>query len=52
MSASNMELMIPAGRISNSNIRPVTDITALVHIMDIFNMGSQIDYLRGNKGIN
>ncbi|HDR3424628.1 CarD family transcriptional regulator [Bacillus thuringiensis] len=39
MSASNMELMIPAGRISNSNIRPVTDITALVHIMDIFQHG-------------
>ncbi|HDX9707132.1 TPA: transcription factor YdeB [Bacillus thuringiensis] len=39
MSASNMELMIPAGRISNSNIRSVTDITALVHIMDIFQHG-------------
>ncbi|OUB25616.1 transcription factor YdeB [Bacillus thuringiensis serovar palmanyolensis] len=39
MSASNMELMIPAGRISNSNIRPVTDINALVHIMDIFQHG-------------
>ncbi|OUB78006.1 transcription factor YdeB [Bacillus thuringiensis serovar zhaodongensis] len=39
MSASNMELMIPAGRISNSNIRPVTDITGLVHIMDIFQHG-------------
>ncbi len=53
MSASNMELMIPAGRILNSNIRPVTDITALAHIMDIFSTwGNQIDYLRGNKGIN
>lgn len=47
-----MELMIPAGRILNSNIRPVTDITALAHIMDIFQHGNQIDYLRGNKGIN
>lgn len=34
-----MELMIPAGRILNSNIRPVTDITALAHIMDIFQHG-------------
>lgn len=39
MSASNMELMIPAERILNSNIRPVTDITALAHIMDIFQHG-------------
>ncbi len=39
MSASNMELMIPEGRILNSNIRPVTDITALAHIMDIFQHG-------------
>lgn len=39
MSASNMELMIPAGRILNSNIRPVTHITALAHIMDIFQHG-------------
>ncbi|MDA2190335.1 transcription factor YdeB [Bacillus cereus] len=39
MSASNMELMIPAGRILNSNIRPVTDINALAHIMDIFQHG-------------
>ncbi|MCS6593257.1 CarD family transcriptional regulator [Bacillus cereus] len=39
MSASNMELMIPAGRILNSNIRLVTDITALAHIMDIFQHG-------------
>ncbi|PDZ19847.1 transcription factor YdeB [Bacillus cereus] len=39
MSASNMELMIPAGRILNSNIRPVTDITTLAHIMDIFQHG-------------
>lgn len=39
MSASNMELMIPVGRILNSNIRPVTDITALAHIMDIFQHG-------------
>ncbi|MCC2383373.1 CarD family transcriptional regulator [Bacillus sp. FSL L8-0199] len=39
MSASNMELMIPTGRILNSNIRPVTDITTLAHIMDIFQHG-------------
>ena len=39
MSASNMEIMIPEGKILNSNIRPVTDITALIHIMDIFQHG-------------
>ncbi len=39
MSASNMELMSSSRRILNSNIRPVTDITALAHIMDIFQHG-------------
>ncbi|PES22020.1 transcription factor YdeB [Bacillus anthracis] len=39
MSASNMEIMIPEGKILNSNIRPVTDITSLIHIMDIFQHG-------------
>ena len=44
MSASNMEIMIPEGKILNSNIRPVTDIKAF------FSMENQIDYLHGNKG--
>ncbi|EJQ01918.1 transcription factor YdeB [Bacillus cereus] len=39
MSASNMEIMIPEGKILNSNIRPVTDIMALIHIIDIFQHG-------------
>lgn len=39
MSASNMEIMIPEGKILSSNIRPVTDITALIHIIDIFQHG-------------
>lgn len=39
MSASNMEIMIPEGEILSSNIRPVTDITALIHIIDIFQHG-------------
>ncbi|TXR64813.1 transcription factor YdeB [Bacillus sp. AR18-7] len=39
MSASNMEIMIPEGKILNSNIRPVTDIKALIHIIDIFQHG-------------
>ncbi|MGH0592183.1 CarD family transcriptional regulator [Bacillus pretiosus] len=39
MSGSNMEVMIPAGRILNSNIRPVTDITAIAHILNIFQHG-------------
>ncbi len=39
MSGSNMEIMIPEGKILNSNIRPVTDITALIHIIDIFQHG-------------
>lgn len=36
MSANNMEIMIPEGKILNANIRPVTDIKALLHIIDIF----------------
>ncbi|HDX9637675.1 CarD family transcriptional regulator [Bacillus cereus group sp. MYBK108-2] len=39
MSANNMEIMIPEGKILNSNIRPVTDIKALLHIIDIFLYG-------------
>ncbi|MEB3055162.1 MULTISPECIES: CarD family transcriptional regulator [Bacillus] len=39
MSASNMEVMIPTGKILSSNIRPVTDITALTRIIDIFQHG-------------
>lgn len=39
MSASNMEIMIPEGKILNSNIRPVTDIKVLIHIIDIFQHG-------------
>ncbi|MGD6891121.1 CarD family transcriptional regulator [Bacillus mobilis] len=39
MSGSNMEVMIPARRILSSNIRPVTDITAIAHILDIFQHG-------------
>ncbi|PEW81368.1 transcription factor YdeB [Bacillus cereus] len=39
MSDSNMEVMIPAGRILSSNIRPVTHITAIAHILDIFQHG-------------
>lgn len=36
MSISNMQVMIPTGKILNSNIRPVTDILALKHIIHIF----------------
>ncbi len=36
MSISNMQVMIPTGKIVNSNIRPVTDILALKHIIHIF----------------
>ncbi|MBU5219645.1 transcription factor YdeB [Bacillus albus] len=39
MSGSNMEVMIPAERILSSNIRPVTDITAIAHILDVFQHG-------------
>lgn len=33
MSISNMTVMIPTRKISSSNIRPVTDIRALKHII-------------------
>ncbi|MBG9753814.1 transcription factor YdeB [Bacillus thuringiensis] len=36
MSISKMQVMIPTGKIVNSNIRPVTDILALKHIIHIF----------------
>ncbi|AGG05481.1 MULTISPECIES: CarD family transcriptional regulator [Bacillus] len=36
MSISKMQVMIPKGKILNSNIRPVTDILALKHIIHIF----------------
>lgn len=36
MSISKMQVMIPTGKILNSNIRPVTDILALKHIIHIF----------------
>lgn len=39
MLISNMQIMIPTGKILNSSIRPVTDIIALKHIMDIFQHG-------------
>ncbi|HDR7226326.1 TPA: transcription factor YdeB, partial [Bacillus toyonensis] len=32
MSISNMQVMIPTGKILSSNIRPVIDILALTHI--------------------
>ncbi|MCM3737786.1 CarD family transcriptional regulator [Bacillus cytotoxicus] len=39
MSISNMQVMIPMGKISSSGIRPVTDILALKHIIHIFQHG-------------
>ena len=39
MLISNMQIMIPTGKILNSSIRPVTDIIALKHIMHIFQHG-------------
>ncbi|MGG0206931.1 CarD family transcriptional regulator [Bacillus mycoides] len=39
MSISNMQVMIPMGKILSSNIRPVTDIKALTNIIDIFQHG-------------
>jgi len=39
MSISNMQVMIPMGKILSSSIRPVTDILALKHIMHIFQHG-------------
>ncbi|MCM3620370.1 transcription factor YdeB [Sutcliffiella horikoshii] len=39
MLISNMQIMIPTGKILNSSVRPVTDIIALKHIMHIFQHG-------------
>ncbi|PEA24207.1 transcription factor YdeB [Bacillus cereus] len=39
MSISNMQVMIPMGKILSSSIRPVTDIRALKHIIHIFRHG-------------
>lgn len=39
MLINNMQVMIPEGKILNSNIRPVTDIIALKHIIHIFHHG-------------
>ncbi|WP_142385232.1 CarD family transcriptional regulator [Bacillus sp. UMB0728] len=39
MLVCNMEVMIPAGKIVNSGIRPVTDIIALKQLMNIFQNG-------------
>lgn len=39
MSISNMTVMIPTRKILSSNIRPVTDIRALKHIIHIFQHG-------------
>ena len=51
MSIRNMQVMIPTGKILSSNIRPVTDILALKHIIHIFQHGESDRLLRGNKGI-
>ncbi|KWU68176.1 transcription factor YdeB [Bacillus mycoides] len=39
MSISNMQVMIPMGKILSSSIRPVTDILTLKHIIHIFQHG-------------
>ncbi|QTN00654.1 transcription factor YdeB [Sediminibacillus dalangtanensis] len=39
MLISNMQIMIPAGKILSSSVRPVTDILALKHIAHIFQHG-------------
>ncbi|PGM31883.1 transcription factor YdeB [Bacillus cereus] len=39
MAISNMQVMIPMGKILSSSIRPVTDILALKHIIHIFQHG-------------
>ncbi len=36
MVISNMQVMIPTGKILSSSIRPITDIKALKHIIHIF----------------
>ena len=39
MLISNMQVMIPTGKILSSSIRPVTDIISLIHIINIFHHG-------------
>jgi CarD family transcriptional regulator len=39
MLIGNMQVMIPTGKILSSSIRPVTDIIALIHIINIFHHG-------------
>ncbi|WP_026691943.1 CarD family transcriptional regulator [Peribacillus kribbensis] len=39
MLISNMQVMIPTGKILSSGIRPITDIVALKHIINIFHHG-------------
>jgi CarD family transcriptional regulator len=39
MSISNLQLMIPAGNIISSGLRPVTDLVAIENIIDIFQHG-------------
>jgi CarD family transcriptional regulator len=39
MTISNLQVMIPTGKILSSSIRPVTDIIALKHILHIFQNG-------------
>ncbi|WP_197028361.1 CarD family transcriptional regulator [Bacillus sp. EB01] len=39
MFISNMQVMIPTGKILSSKIRPVTDIMALKHLIHIFQHG-------------
>jgi CarD family transcriptional regulator len=45
MSISNMQVMIPMGKILSSSIRPVTDILALKHIIHIFQHGESDELL-------
>ena len=39
MLIGNMKIMIPTGKILGSSIRPITDILALKHIINIFHHG-------------
>lgn len=45
MLIGNMQVMIPTGKILNLNIRPVTDIIALKHIIHIFQHGESDRFL-------
>ncbi|EOQ05497.1 CarD family transcriptional regulator [Bacillus pseudomycoides] len=45
MSISNMQVLIPMGKILSSSIRPVTDILALKHIIHIFQHGESDESL-------